>query len=325
MVTSIYFDMCDAEFLLTQYMQLPCTIYIGTDGGKRHHSGSFAWIICSPGKEKLCLNAGPVDGWFKCQNSLRSDAAALVSATLYLDELATWAASIDIQCRFKIFVDSTSAISNVNVLKEHIPKRRYADNTDILSVMRSAEHVITRFTLEHVKSHQDEETDFADLPFSAQLSVLCDRMATDQMRRQSENAREATTQPCPLTPRTLPVEVSYGSQVISSHYIKCLREEISIARHRTFLQSKYEWTDHVWETIVWDAFGQCASRPALDKLVNRSKLAHNWLNLGSQRARHGTCPDATLEGQCPYCPAAEDFTHLLTCPSPRAKVSDTTA
>ena len=146
MVTSVYVEMCDAEHLLTQYMQTLCTLYIGTDGGKRHHSGSFARIICSPGKEHLCLNAGPVDGWFKCQSSLRSEAAALASATLYLNELATWAA-IDIKCRFKIFVDSTSAISNVNILKEHIPKRRYTDNANILSVMRSADHVITRFTL----------------------------------------------------------------------------------------------------------------------------------------------------------------------------------
>ena len=95
-------------------------------------------------------------------------------------------------------------------------------------------------------------------------------------------------------------------------------EEISIDRHRTFLQLKYKWKDQVWANIAWDAFAQCASRPALDKLVNRSKLVHNWLNLGSQRARHGTCPDASLESRCPYCSAAEDFTHLLTCTSPRA-------
>ena len=78
--------MCDAEFLLVQYMQLPCTLYIGTDGGKRHHSGAYSWILCSPNHEQLCLNAGPVDGWFKCQNSLRSEAAALAAVTLYLDE-----------------------------------------------------------------------------------------------------------------------------------------------------------------------------------------------------------------------------------------------
>ena len=219
---AVSFAICDAEFLLLQYMQMECTLFIGTDGGKRHHSGSYAWIICSPGQEQLCLNAGPVDGWFKCQNSLRSEAAALAAVTLYLDELAEWA-EFTIKSTFKIFVDSTSAISNVTLLKDQIPKRRYADNADILSVMKSAPHVLSRYTLEHVKSHQDDKTDFDELPFNAQLNVICDRMATAQMQQQAENAWEAT-QPCPLPPRQLPVEVTYGTQIISSHYVKRLRE-----------------------------------------------------------------------------------------------------
>jgi hypothetical protein len=45
----ITFEICDAEQALVQYLQLDCTIYIGTDGGNREHGGSFSWIICSPG------------------------------------------------------------------------------------------------------------------------------------------------------------------------------------------------------------------------------------------------------------------------------------
>ena len=100
-------------------------------------------------------------------------------------------------------------------------KRRYADNADILSVMRSAEHIISRFTLEHVRSHQDDKTDFVDLPFDAQLNVLCDRMATDQMQRQGGNPWEAT-QPCPLPPRHLLVEVTYGD-----HHLLALRQALA--------------------------------------------------------------------------------------------------
>ena len=317
MLSSVYFAQCDAEYLLLQYLQLDCTLFIGTDGGKRHHNGSYSWILCSPGREQLCLNAGPVDGWFKCQSSLRSEAAALAAVTLYLDELANWA-TFTIECKFKLFVDSTSAISNVTLLREQIPKRRFADNADILSVMRAAHPVISRYTLEHVKSHQDEKTDFDQLPFHAQLNVLCDQMATNQLKRQRTNAWEAT-QTCPLPPRNLPVEVKIGRQIISSHYVKRLREEIGIDRHRSFLQAKYKWSDQVWVTIAWESFEHRASRPNLDQLANRSKIVHNWLNLGSQRARHGRCPDTLLESRCPFCTSAEDFQHLLTCTAPRAQ------
>ena len=41
-----------------------------------------------------------------------------------------------------------------------------------------------KYELEHVKSHQDDKIDFDKLPFAAQLNVLCDKMATNQLKRQ---------------------------------------------------------------------------------------------------------------------------------------------
>ena len=137
--------------------------------------------------------------------------------------------------------------------------------------------------------------------------------------KERTNGKRHSRAHCPPL-RHLPVEVTYGTQIISSHYVTRLRDEISTAKHRTYyLQIKYKWTDQVWESIAWDSFNHCASRPTLDKTVNRSKIVHNWLNLGSQRARNGRCPDAQLKSRCPYCAATEDFTHLLTCASVRAQ------
>ena len=63
------------------------------------------------------------------------------SVTLYLDELAEFY-SLDIQCRFLLYVDSTSAISNVQQLRDLIPKRRFSDNADILTTLSAAHPVI---------------------------------------------------------------------------------------------------------------------------------------------------------------------------------------
>ncbi len=51
LISSVSFAERDAEEVLVQYLQLDCTIFIGTDGGKRSHRGSFPWIIYSPGQE----------------------------------------------------------------------------------------------------------------------------------------------------------------------------------------------------------------------------------------------------------------------------------
>ena len=117
--------------------------------------------------------------------------AASASVTLYLDELAEFH-SLDIQCRFLLFVDSTSAISNIQQLKDLIPKRRFSDKADILTTLSAAHPVISRVTLSHVKSHQDARTEISKLPFSAQLNVCCDEMATTQLNRQALHPSECT-------------------------------------------------------------------------------------------------------------------------------------
>ena len=173
----ITYKFCDAEKELIKYLQLDCVIYIETDGGKREHGGSFSWIICSPERATLVINSGPVDGWCRCQSSLRSEATALSSVCLYLDELATFH-EIEIRCNFKTFIGSTSAISNAVSIRDLIPKRQYPNNADCITTIKDATRVISRMRLEHVKSHQDTKTNFKKLPFAAQLNAICDHMAT---------------------------------------------------------------------------------------------------------------------------------------------------
>ena len=81
--------------------------------------------------------------------------------------------------------------------------------------MAAANPVLKCFTLVHVKSHQGDSTEFDKLSFSAQVNVLCNTMATAQLKRQHLHAHERTLA-VPLTPRNLPVELSYPRHVISS-------------------------------------------------------------------------------------------------------------
>jgi hypothetical protein len=49
---------------------------------------------------------------------------------------------------------------------------------------------------------------------------------------------------------------------------------------------------------------------------------HNWLNLGTQRAKVGSGGTMSeMERRCPYCNQLEDFTHTLTCTEARALTS----
>ena len=72
--------------------------------------------------------------------------------------------------------------------------------------------------------------------------------------------------------------------------------------------------------IAWESFYLCGNRTRNDHAATRSKLVHNWLNLGVQRAKHGIARLETLR-ECPYCALPEDFVHLLSCADPRAMTS----
>jgi len=79
------------------------------------------------------FNSGPLDGWRRCQSSLRSrEATALSSVCLYyLDELVTFH-GIKIRCSSKAFIDSTSAIPNAVSIRDLIPKHQYPNNADCM-------------------------------------------------------------------------------------------------------------------------------------------------------------------------------------------------
>ena len=156
---------CDAEQVSLQYLQLKCTpLVIGTDGGKRHNNGAFSWILCSPGEEQLVLNSGPLDGWHWCQSLLCSEAAAIASLILYVDEFATYH-QVDIRCTFCLHADSTSsAVSNIKTLRDIIPTPRFPNHTDILSSMSSPHYVLEHFRLlTHVHSHQNKSMELHEM------------------------------------------------------------------------------------------------------------------------------------------------------------------
>jgi hypothetical protein len=307
----------DSETQITQHLTTStATLYIGTDGGRKEGDGSFSWLICSSNREKLVCNSGTVDGWYKCQSSYRSELMALSSAMLFLDEFATFYELI-VTCNIHCLVDSTGAISTIEHVRDKLPTRHYPDHADIVSTLKDATQIISRSTCQHVKSHQDDKKDYSELPFYAQVNVLCDRMATRHMKVHSGG--EWASQQNYLPTRNQPVVVSYMGQRIPSHYIKRLREAISSTTHRTYLQQRYQWSDQVWSTIAWEPLYTIGRRHTKKPcFVNRTKLVHNWLNLGSQRAKFHAQSTSTTK-QCPYCQNDENFLHLLTCNDPRAK------
>ena len=157
-----------------------------------------------------------MDGEGTKAHSAVKQATALSSVCLYLDALASFH-SIEIRCKFKTFIDSTSAITNAVSIRDMIPKRKYPNNADCMTTIKDATRVISRMRLEHVKSHQDTKTNFDTLPFEAQLNTICDHNATWHLDYHQVGKWAAQSEPLPT--RNMPVQVFYGNTAITSHYV----------------------------------------------------------------------------------------------------------
>lgn len=185
--------------MLIQYLQIACTMCIGSDHcTTKQHRGAISWIISSPGKEQLVLNAGPVDGLHnnKCQSSLCSTITGLASVTLlYLQELANFHSLIIIQSKFWLYVASIGAIKYVSAIRNLIPTRMFTNSADLPSTLHQAapEVLLTTYCWCHVPSHQDANTEFYLLPISEQLNMLCKCMTTCQLQCQGAGSESLST------------------------------------------------------------------------------------------------------------------------------------
>jgi hypothetical protein len=122
------------------------------------------------------------------------------------------------------------------------------------------------------------------LPFAAQLNMICDHLATRGLDYHRDGEWAAQSEPLPT--RNMLVQVFYGNTAItSSHYVSRLLAEIGADIHHDFLQAKYNWSDQQWCHIAWNSFEIVARRTKTKQADIWSKRVHNWLNLGSQRAK----------------------------------------
>ena len=79
----------------------------------------------------------------------------------------------------------------------------------------------------------------------------------------------------------------------------------------SYLLERYEWVDAQLSSINWRAIGLVKNRLSKDQSIRTSKMMHNWLNVGHQKAKIARNKEV---GVCPCCgDAHESQDHLYQC------------
>jgi hypothetical protein len=297
---------------ITDKLQQPACIEIASDGGFNPTTGisTYGWAIAID-KILLAMGRGPAASHPALAESFRSEGYGLASVALFLHQLKQQYKFNPDQHTWKIYIDNKSLIQRMASYKNsstHHSKWHLRPDADITNTAHS---LLQPFPAEiiHVKSHQDDQTDFDKLSFAAQLNVLADAQAT----RQHEEMEE------PL----LLVLSDHRHLVLGDIFITRDTKQWILTKSgeipiRQFYKDKYGWSQQTFDSIHWEV-----QKKALHSYNDRDqqrilKFVHGWLPTGKHLFREEQCESP----RCLLCDALEETNdHLLDCSNDRQRAS----
>jgi hypothetical protein len=191
--------------------------------------------------------------------------------------------------------------------KYSVPNLTVLPDWDLVeAIVKTIQEANLTVSISFIKGHQDNDTPYAQLPFSAQLNVDADQLAG----RFQENY--SSYRPLiPLSP-TRPVALDITNPTINCHFKSLIRD----ASHSGPLISRKiainGWDISTPNWINWETHHLSTSvhRPNHTHFV---KLCHGYLPAG--KIVHQNNP--SFSHHCPLCHhPQEDHHHILWCPHP---------
>ena len=195
-----------------------------------------------------------MDGPFDVASSTRSEIGGFAAPMLLLTLLAQlW--GMQHRCKLEWVCDSQAALTNVKKCTNwHRPQRYQPNNADLLSQIREATVRLRRpLKSTWIKGHQSGSKKVSP---KMQLNITrnnrADELATCY-RQQTERPQSKEATDHILASR---VSISINGQRLVSHIEECIRYHVNGYHLRGYIQTKYKWTNRVWDTMDLLNFGR---------------------------------------------------------------------
>jgi hypothetical protein len=233
-----------------------------SDGSVMAHNMSFGWVIATPEGDRLIGAKGPCRGR---GNSLRAEGAGMLSATMFLSLITKY---LKIEPLTVVCIsDNAELIQRCKAhqqYKDPIPNGTMRSEFDVteqiyISITKSK----MKATYQWVKGHQDNDTEYMDLPLDAQLNVDADELAGEYQQEHGTYLPLVNMMPsCPamLTIRGISITNNYRKQLIRA-YVE--------PEYMQYLQYRFEWSDSTITSIAWKSFQLAVQRIRRDVLITK--------------------------------------------------------
>jgi hypothetical protein len=164
-------------------------------------------------------------------------------------------------------------------------------------IMTVREKLPFKIVLLHLRSHQDEIRDYADLTRPEQLNGLTDHRATcctQYPSRSGKPQRSTHYSPAEAIFMTPPGISPVANSARSDQY-----------ELRAYLQSRNNWSDQVYDSISWPAHRSATALLTDSYQTFVVTLSHSWLPVGAHERRCSATTDLYLQ-----CNETETVPHL---------------
>ena len=176
------------------------------------------------------------------------------------------------------------------------------------NILAQAIDIIHKFpqlaSFEHLKGHQDNTSDIANINRPAQMNILADHAATNALTVMKQ------TNPLPTIPTSAcTAYLLHQGKIISSKENSIARTAWNRQRIDTYYKDRWKISDQAYESINWEVTRAVRKRMTEPLQTFWTKLACGWLPTGHQLAKYGR------QQPCPRCQITDEtFEHILQCP-----------
>jgi hypothetical protein len=206
------------------------------------------------------------------------------------------------------YTDSQSLLGRLSSSSERFyksPGACLASEYDLeAAISSSTKDLDMRIQHRHVKGHQDDDDiEIVDLPWPAQLNVVCDHLASHHLHLSDLNLLVAHNPHCNAY-------VRIRGESVTGQIRKALFDAAGRPRLRKYLMEKHHWNDDTFDLVHWDATKGAIGGLTIPEHRFVVKLAFRQLPVGFRlRQREGNIP-----ANCPSCEnPVEDDWHWITC------------
>jgi hypothetical protein len=292
---------------IPQTLQNKVHFEIASDGGHDPDTGisTFGWTAAA-NKVLIAKGRGPAQAHPSMAESFRSEGYGLSSVLIFIANMVEHYNINPTDHKWTIYIDNMALIKRLEGYSTNIPVPRWnlrsdEDITHFAKILMSS--IPAR--LVHIHSHQDDNSDWHNLSFPAQLNTIADEQAS--LQRQLMDGPE--TDVVNLAQAQLRID----NIAITRDSQRALLQAAGKIPLQEYYTTKLGWTKKVFASVNWQAQRKALNSFNTADQTRILKFVHGWLPTQSRLHKEGS---ATTP-RCKLChDLHENNRHLLTCKHP---------